>query len=634
MDNKISFNLGVDSLKMLYLSYRLSKSYGLECCTNIIAFTAFTSLEDSPVYTLMISLGLTEDQIRSISFKILNEFYPLNAHAYTYVILNLTSPKVSITISESLFAILNRASEFANECSDTKLIGYNELQNAFAEIMPKVYNRFFELCNEAVNMNAKNCNIQIPSNLEGCLTVLNSNFSSTETTCKICGRDEETQSLLRILAKDTKRNAILVGEPGVGKTAIIEKLTWLIVTGNCPAKFSSCIIISLDINSIIAGTHFRGSAEQRFSNLIEFLDNNPNCILFIDEIHNLLGAGACRDGDLDLANALKPILARGKTQIIGATTSDEYNRYFSKDGALKRRFEKIIVKEPKVHEVYPMIENQINRLSKSHNTSITKDLVDDIIFYASCFNKETKNPDRTLDLIDRAMATAELSGKTTVDINDVLDNFNVNYKILENTPDNIKTGLAFHESGHYIVHRFSPLLYNYKTIALSIMPAENYYGAHVYEYDDDIIASRTLDYYIQLIACKLAGRVAENMYSWALSAGAESDLQNATQLAEYVITRYGLSQTFSTYRSFSSLDNSSIPLTREKSTQIDNEIDFLLEKSRMYAKYILNTHINELNLLVNTLLSKRMMSANELDALFFNKNDKVISTNSIEKISL
>lgn len=633
MDEKIYFNLGIESLNVLYSSYRISRSCRIPCCTGIVAFTAFASLEDSPLFTFMTDLGLSEDQIRSVAIKVLNEFAPLNAHARSYITLNLSEPKMSIDISESFFAILNKASEIANHNNSNKLVGYDELLDAFSEFMPKVYNRFYELCNEVINLNKKNCDVKIPPNLVGCLTVLNSNFSPTETTCKISGRDEETKSLLRILAKDTKRNAILVGEPGVGKTAIIEKLTWLIVTGNCPAKFSSCIIISLDVNAIIAGTHLRGSAEQRFSDLIEFLESNPNCILFIDEIHNLLGAGACRDGDLDLANALKPILARGKAQIIGATTDNEYRNYFSRDGALKRRFEKIVVKEPKVHEVYSMIQNQISRLAKCHNTSITKELVDDIIFYASCFNKETKNPDRTLDLIDRAMATAELLGKTTVDISDVLDNFNVNYKILENTPDDIKTGLAFHEAGHYIVHLFSSLLCNYKTIALSIMPAENYYGAHVYEIDDDIIASRTLDYYIQLIGCKLAGRIAENMYSCTLSAGAESDLQNATELAEYVITKYGLSQTFSTCRSFSCL-NKDLPLTREKSVQIDNEIDFLLEKSRMYAKYILKTHINELNLLVDALLSKHMLSAIELDNLFSANNNKVISTNSIEDVSL
>lgn len=115
----------------------------------------------------------------------------------------------------------------------------------------------------------------------------------------------------------------------------------MIATGNCPENFKDSVVISLDVTSIIAGTKFRGTAEERFNDLIAFLENNPQCILFIDEIHLLLGAGACFEGALDLANALKPILARGNTRVIGATTEQEYTKYFSKDGALKRRFEKL-----------------------------------------------------------------------------------------------------------------------------------------------------------------------------------------------------------------------------------------------------------------------------------------------------
>ena len=153
------------------------------------------------------------------------------------------------------------------------------------------------------------------------------------------------------------------------------------------------------------------------------MEQNPDCILFIDEIHTILGAGACRDGDLDLANALKPILARGETRVIGATTSEEYEKYFSKDGALKRRFEKIIVKEPHSDEVYDMIKNQISRLEEFHNTVMPKELIDFTILNASCFNYETKNPDRTLDLIDKSMATAELANRHFVSREDILSNF-------------------------------------------------------------------------------------------------------------------------------------------------------------------------------------------------------------------
>lgn len=614
--NRETFNFEESARLLLKIAYKQFQVCKFQCITSVNLFTATFLTSISPLYKQLIDSKLCHTHITSIALCMLQETAFIYGFNKTFSILAIGDDL--FPVSEEVYTTLVRAEDIAKTNYQKETIGINEIVNACCECMSILYKSLVKKSNiypVSNNMLKEDMAMKIPMNLSGCLTIFNSKFSPDEEECNILGRDEETRTLIRTLAKDTKRNAVLVGEPGVGKTAIVEALTWLIVTGNCPEKFKDYNIVSLDVNSIIAGTQFRGSAEERFKQLIDFLDDYPKCILFIDEIHTLLGAGACREGDLDLANALKPILARNTTQVIGATTSDEYKKYFSKDGALKRRFRPIEVKEPKIHEVYPMIKNQIKRLSKSHGVTISKEVVDMVIFYASCFNKETKNPDRSLDLIDLSVATAELAGKKEVTREDVLDNFNLNYKILENTPHDIKVGLAYHESGHYIVHYFSNELYNYKTTALSIMPAENYYGAHVYEMDEDVIPSRTLDYYIQLIGCKLGGRVAEEMYSQKLSAGASEDLKNATELAKAVVTQYGLVDTFSRNRVYS-LEEGSLPLTREKSSQIDDEVDFLLEKGRMYAKYILKHHKDELDLLVNTLLEKRMMSGEELDELF------------------
>lgn len=633
-DNKKFFKFETSAQMVFMLAHNQVVNFHFKCITSINLFIATFLISNSPLYKRLIDSGLDNSEITQIAQTLLNEYFPVYARYDIFSTLEIG--KTTWGITEEALELLEKASEIANMCYKKESISYNEIIAAYCELRPDVYENFLKKCNIYPIPNnqflKEDITMKIPNSLTSCLNVFNSKFSPKEQECNILGRDEETKTLITTLAKDTKRNAVLVGEAGVGKTAIVEKLTWLIVTGNCPEKFKGYNIVSLDVNSIIAGTEYRGSAEERFKQLINFLDDNPKCILFIDEIHTLLGAGACREGDLDLANALKPILARNTTQVIGATTSDEYKKYFSKDSALKRRFRPIEVKEPKIHEVYPMIKNQIKRLSKSHGVTISKEVVDMVIFYASCFNKETKNPDRSLDLIDLAMSTAELAGKKEVTREDVLDNFNLNYKIFENTPNTIKIGLAYHESGHYIVHHFSDELYNYRTTALSIMPAENYYGAHVYDIDEDIIPSRTLDYYIQLIGCKLGGRVAEEMYSQKLSAGASEDLKNATELAKAVVTQYGLIDTFSRNRVYS-LEDGSLPLTREKSSQIDDEVDFLLEKGRMYAKYILNHHKDELDLLVNTLLKKRMMSGEELDELF-KSSGKVILTDFTDKIKL
>lgn len=637
MDNsKKTFIFSSETLKVLSLAHRISISCRFPSITDLAGFVALNSLSDSPLNKRLTSMKVDKSIIKTACTEILNENRLLCNLQKPFKTIKLNSSATTYNLSEQMYSVILKAQQIAKEYYSTNVIGCNELLAAFSECIPNVYEIFLKKCSIYPKPNnqifKEDTNMKIPSDISGCLTILNSKFSSDEETCRILGRDKETLELVRILAKDTKRNAILVGDQGVGKTALVEKFAWMIVTGNCPSKFKDCTIVSLDINSIVAGTHYRGSAEARFNSLIKFLENYPNCILFIDEVHNLLGAGACRDGDLDLANALKPLLARGETRVIGATTTLEYNKYFSKDAALKRRFEKVLVKEPKMHEIYPMIKNQIERLSISHNTSISEEVVYDVIFYASCFNKETKNPDRTLDLIDRAMATAELAGKKSVTREDVLDNFNLNYEILENTPYNIKVGLAFHEAGHCLVHRFSDELYNFKTTALSIMPAENYYGAHVLEIDDNIIPSSTLKYYIQLIGCKLAGRVAEQMYTSDLSAGASGDMSKATQLAKEVVTKYGLIQTFSVNRVYPLEENDSL-LTKDKFAQIDSEIDFILEKARMYAKYILLKYEEELELLVDALLSKKMLSGTEIDEILNSKNE-VIQHNCIVDTSI
>lgn len=620
MANEEKVKLDVSALKVLDLSFRIYSASNMSCNNTLTGFIGLILLDESPLYRRMIDLKITKEQIEEISVQLISNNLENCKEETPQMILDLSSEGYIFSLSSELYSILNEASYISKKNYDKSSVGINELIAAYCEKKPDLIDDFLSLCSaytgkEIIKMNREAFieQIVIPRNISGCLRILNSNFKPDEMLCEILGRDTETLELLRILSKCKKRNAVLVGPTGVGKTAITEKLTWMIVTGNCPESFKNSIIISLDINALISGTKYRGSAEQRFEDLIHFLENNPNCILFIDEIHTLLGAGACRDGDLDLANALKPILARGDTQVIGATTSEEYERYFSRDSALKRRFEKILVREPKTNEIYPMIKNQIKKLSEFHHVEISEEIVGDAIFYASCFNKETRNPDRTLDLIDNVMASVCLTGRSHVTKNDILGIFSSKEDIFNKTPTPVKIALAYHEAGHYIVHRYSNLICNYKTIALSIMPAENYLGAHVYELDEEILSLNSLEYYIQLIGCKLAGRIGEEMFSKQLSSGASSDIETATNIAKDVVVRYGLVPTFSTYRSYGTdeklVDSKVIARANE-------EVDFLLEKSRMYAKYILKHHSAELEKVVNALLKNHMLSAKELDALF------------------
>ena len=541
--------------------------------------------------------------------------------------------KNQIVITTELYGVLKLAIEIAETLYNATHVTNEYMFAAFTEVMPDIYLEFMENClgEDAVlpdtaiddmEISESENDFVIPRNLAGFLTVLNNKYSSSEEYCRILGREKETDMLIKILAKATKRNAILVGYPGVGKTAIVEKLVWNIVKGNCPERFKNSKVLALDVTSIVAGTKYRGMAEARFQELVNFLENNPGCILFIDEIHTVLGAGACREGELDLANSLKPILARGVTQVIGATTFDEYEKYFSKDGALKRRFEKIVVREPKSDELYDMIKNQILNLEEFHHTKIARELVDFAILNASCFNYETKNPDRTLDLLDRAMAGAELKGKKEVNKEDILDNFDIRKKQFERMPEKKKRATAYHEAGHYIVQHFSSELQHYNILAISIIPAEDYLGVNVFEEDEYATPSSNREFYIQMIAKLLGGRRAEKLYTKELSAGSNSDLTKATRIAKDMITRYGLDENFTEDRVY--LRESENPMYTDRIIEkINVEIDKILGEAKRYADEILSLHQAELEILVEELMKKGMVSKVELERIFSDSESSV-----------
>lgn len=444
------------------------------------------------------------------------------------------------------------------------------------------------------------------------LTIMNSKDGNE--MCKICGREKETDALIRILMKNTKRNAILVGEPGVGKTAIVEKFAWMISSGNCPEKFKNCIVLSLDVNSIIAGTMYRGMAEERFKDLVKFLNENPECILFIDEIHLILGAGACREGGVDLANVLKPLLARGESRIIGATTNNEYERFFAKDGALKRRFEKIVVKEPKTSEVYDMIKNQIKQLEKVHNTTISKKLVNSVIFEASCFNYETKNPDRTLDLLDKTMVCAEMENRKNVVKADILRNFDTNTEKFRRMSAKIKLATAYHEAGHCIVHEFSELAKVNELLAISIIPTENYLGVNVFDANSNETISGNRNFYIQKIAECLAGRIAEKMYTSEISDGAESDLREATNIAIAMVTKLSLEPEM--HNRVYGEENLKYLITDEEKLVINKKVDLILQEAYKYAENVLMEKEEYLKVLANQLMTKGILSKREVTNIF------------------
>lgn len=435
---------------------------------------------------------------------------------------------------------------------------------------------------------------------------------------KILGRDNETRKLIKVLLKVKKKNAILVGEPGVGKSAIVEHLVWLVANGKVEA-LKDKVFYSLDVNAMIAGTKYRGDAEEKFVLLADFLERHQNVILFIDEIHTVVGAGACYDSGLDLANSLKPLLAREDISIIGCTTNDEYERYFSYDGAFKRRFEKIEVTEPKHSEVYSMVKNQIDYLSEKHNVKIGKKMVDYVIMMASCFYSNTCNPDRTLDLIDRTMADAKMEGKDRVDKNNVLNNFDANFEAFKKMSLGSKMSIAYHEAGHYLVQKYGKLSKGYSCLAISVIPAEDYAGITVSEFSETYEYSKDYDSCLAEIAIKLAGRVAEKMYSGKSSSGASADIREATNLARSILLDYGLSATFGQNRHIDKDD-----MSEKLKNNLNQEVERIISKAYNIAGEILKEHRKVLEVISKELCKKGIVTGNELNKLCKQNEGEVI----------
>ena len=221
----------------------------------------------------------------------------------------------------------------------------------------------------------------------------------------VIGRNTEVNHLIEILLRRTKNNPLLIGEAGVGKTALVEELSRKIENHDVPNKLINKKIINIDMSSLVSGTKYRGEFEEKVNKIVKELEEHDDIILFIDEIHTLVGAGGA-EGAIDAANILKPALARNKLQCIGATTIDEYKKYIESDKALDRRFQTIIIEEPKNDEVREIIFNLKPIYEKYHSVEISNELVELIIKLANKYIKNRKNPDKTIDILDEVCAHA------------------------------------------------------------------------------------------------------------------------------------------------------------------------------------------------------------------------------------
>ncbi|WP_323842714.1 ATP-dependent Clp protease ATP-binding subunit ClpA [Moraxella sp. Pampa] len=227
----------------------------------------------------------------------------------------------------------------------------------------------------------------------------------------LIGRNAEIERTVQVLCRRRKNNPLLVGEAGVGKTAIAEGLAWLIVNGKAPEALSKTVIYGLEIGSLVAGTKFRGDFENRMKELLATLKNTPNAILFIDEIHTVIGAGSTMNSTMDMSNLIKPALSNGELRCIGSTTFNEYRQIFEKDHALSRRFQKIDVTEPSVVDTVGILQGLKEKYENHHRVCYTDEALESAANLSSRYIQDRFLPDKAIDVIDEAGARVKMLGK-------------------------------------------------------------------------------------------------------------------------------------------------------------------------------------------------------------------------------
>ncbi|HLE60214.1 MAG TPA: ATP-dependent Clp protease ATP-binding subunit, partial [Thermoanaerobaculaceae bacterium] len=224
------------------------------------------------------------------------------------------------------------------------------------------------------------------------------------------GREKEIERVIEVLSRRKKNNPVLIGEAGVGKTAIVEGLAQLIASGNCPEALRSHRVLALDMAAVVAGTKYRGQFEERLKAVMNEIAQNRNVVLFIDELHTLVGAGAA-EGAIDASNMLKPALARGELHCVGASTLNEYRKYIEKDGALERRFQTVIVDAPTVEETVEILKGLRQRYEDYHHVLIPDATLDGAAHLSERYITDRFLPDKAIDVIDEASARARLAAQ-------------------------------------------------------------------------------------------------------------------------------------------------------------------------------------------------------------------------------
>lgn len=455
----------------------------------------------------------------------------------------------------------------------------------------------------------------VPYELSSFVRYRNPDYKNVD--CDIVGRDKELKQVYRIMLKSSKRNVIIYGDAGVGKTAVGEKFTYEIANGLCPEKFANFKVLELSVRLFCLACENESQANEKMNALLDFLGKQKDdIILLIDEIQIILGkAGLFENKKMDLSTTFKPILARGDLRIIGITTRTDYTTSFATDATLSRRFEGVEIKQPKYDEVYEMILPRVRKMEKKKGVLISNEAIEQCIWYAACFEYNKSNPDKSIDVVDRAMANAELEDRTTVTKDDIVNVFRISFKRWEKMTETVKLSTAYHEAAHYVVARITDCG-TYNVLAVSIYPTDEYDGVNVFEYDDESTSVTNRKYYLDGMATDLAGRAAEEIIFKEITSGATADICNATAIAKEMIMEYGLGDKVGKNRYYEDFDMG--VGTGDNADEISEEVDRAIDEAYKLANKYLMENRDYLDAVAMALMDHQILMKNELDQIWKN----------------
>lgn len=449
----------------------------------------------------------------------------------------------------------------------------------------------------------------VPINFANFLFDMNCVYATADSSV-ILGRNNEIDRMFNAFLRNRKKNVVLVGEHGVGKTATLQKAVSKVIQGKCPEELKMCHFLYLDIQYILANIE-RKKMEKKLEDAVNFICKYNNLIIVFEQVHLV-------QADYRLSYYFSLLAKQSHVPIVGLTTEQEFYDFFAYDVKTRAQIEVIRVEEPKPKKVYPMVQKIVKRLEENHGVKISQDMVEYIISVSSAFSTDLCNPELTLDIVEKSMIYAKRNQEKEVTRQLVNKNFNFDYELYNESTEEDKKIVAYHEAGHFIVNRLSEHVRNLRTTAITIVPAEDFLGVTMFEFEPEKQLSCNRDYYVDNIASNLAGRVAEEIFhSKGYTSGANCDLQNATNIARAIITEFGMIKDCGENMAF--LGNYDFGdfslLSDENKRKINEETKKLIDEAYQRAKDILQENKPLLDSVAEALLVNEVLDEKDLDKI-------------------